>query len=114
MAHDEQKQLLFKSVSCLRSAQVKLMQASRSSNDPVVLAKINNEYSQLDSFLTQTLHCIAVDDDQIFADSTGALKSQATVLQSEEEEFKAVVAKVDTAAEIVACIAEAVSLIAKL
>jgi|GEM_PF-2037459 len=114
MAHDEQKQLLFKSVSCLRAAQVKLMEASRSSTDPVVLAKINNEYSQLDSFLTQILHLIAIDDDQVFADSAGALKTQAGVLQSEEDEFKAVVAKVDMAAEIVACIAEAVSLIAKL
>jgi hypothetical protein len=39
------------------------------------------EYSQLDSFLSQLLHTLAVVDDELFSSTISALKQQATILQ---------------------------------
>ena len=113
MPHDRQKKALFTAVSCLRSAQELLMQVSRDSTDPLMLAKINNEYTQLDSFLSQILHCLALADDKVFADNTAALKEQAGTLKAEEDHFKAIGAGVNTAAQIAGLVAEALGCVAK-
>ena len=114
MSKESQKQQLLSAVNSLRIAERLLMQASRDSTDPVILASINSEYTQLDSFLSQIMHCIAIADDNVFADASAALKKQAMTVQAREEDFKRIAAGVNTAAQIVGCIGEALAFIAKI
>jgi hypothetical protein len=114
MSLDDQKKLLLDAVTCIRSAETMLMQAGRDTADPAVLAKIDEEYDRLDSFLSQVLHCIAIIDDRMFADTAVTLKNEAQLLQAREEHFKAIGIGVNTAAQIVGCITEALTLVAKI
>jgi hypothetical protein len=114
MSLDDQKQSLLRAVTCVRSAETLLMQAGRDTADPAVLAKIDEEYDRLDSFLSQLLHCIAIIDDRIFADTAVTLKNEAQLLQASEDRFKAIGIGVNTAAQIVGFITEALSLVAKI
>jgi hypothetical protein len=81
MTRDAQKQTSLDAVSLVRAAEQLLIQVSRASSDPTLIAKINVEYSQLDSFLSQLLHTLAVVDDELFSSTISALKQQATILQ---------------------------------
>ena len=114
MSNEAPKQTLLNVVSLIRAAEQSLIQVSRASSDPLVIAKINTEYNQLDSFLSQVLHTQALTDDTIFTTSTAALKQQARTLQTEENDIKAIVTDVGIAAKIVGYLAQAASMIATL
>jgi hypothetical protein len=114
MPNAGQKQTLLNTVSLIRSAEQLLIQASRASSDLATLIKINTEYSQLDSFLSQLLHAQAIGDDADFANATAALKAQAATLQAQEEEIKKIVTDVGIAAKIAGYIAQAATFIATL
>lgn len=114
MANEAQKQTLLNAVSLIRSAEQLLLQASRASSDPATLTKISIEYNQLDSFLSQIIHAQAIADDASFTAAVGALKQQATVLETEEADIKKIVTDVGTAAQIVGYLAQAATFIATL
>lgn len=114
MANDAPKQTLLDTVGLLRSAEQLLLVASRATSDLGKLIKINMEYGQLDSFMSQLLHAQALADDADFARATAALKQQAAALQVEEADLAKVVADVGTAAKIAGYLAQAVSFLATL
>jgi len=114
MPNNTQKQTLLDAVTAIRSAEQLLMQASRATSDPGTLTKISIEYNQLDSFLSQLLQAQAIADDASFVLATAALKRQATTLQADENDIKKIVADVNTAAQIVGYITQALALIAPL
>lgn len=114
MAIADQKKTLLDSVSQLRLAEQQLVQASRATTDPAALMKINTEYSQLDSFISQMLHAQAAADDADFTNAVVALKQQAATLQTQEDDIKKIVTDVGTAAKIAGYVAQALAFIATL
>ena len=90
------------------------MQAGRDSSDPETLKKINSDYGQLDAFLSQVLHCIAIADDEGLAGSAAALEKQVEMLQAMKDSYQAIAAGVNTAAQIIGCLTEALAFLAKL
>ena len=114
MLHGSQKQELLNAVPCIRSAEELLVQAGRDSSDAETLKNINGEYGQLDAFLSRVLHCIAIADDEGFAESAAALTTQAATLQAMKDSYQAMAAGVNTAAQIVGCLTEALAFLAKL
>ena len=114
MPTDAQKQALLDAVAQLRSAEQVLIQASRASADPATLTKINTEYSQLDSFLSQMLHAQATDDDGDFEALVTTLQQQVSALQVEEGQMQTIVGDVGKAAQIAGYVTEALTYVAKL
>ncbi len=114
MPTDAQKQALLDAVAQIRSAEQVLIQSSRASADPATLMKINTEYSQLDSFLSQMLHAQATADDDDFDALATALQQQVATLQAEEAQMQAIVGDVGKAAQICGYVAEALVYVAKL
>ncbi len=114
MSNDAARQTLVNTVMLIRSAEQLLLQAGRDEPDPAKLMKINLEYAQLDSFLSQLLHAQAVADDTLFASATAALKQQASILQVEEEDIQKTVTDVGTAAKIAGYIGQALTFVASL
>jgi hypothetical protein len=109
-----QKQTLLDAVTQIRTAELALLQASRSTSDPAKLIQINTEYTHLDSCLSQILHAQALIDDQDFGFAAGALKQQCTALADEMKQIDRVVNDVALAAKIVGCVAQAAKVIATL
>ncbi len=107
MAQDVTRQNLALIVSNIRAAEQLLLQASRATGDPVTLMKINTEYQALDSYLSQVLNAQMTSDDQLFQTATNALKQQASSLQQEEANIKAIIGDVEVAAQILGFIAQA-------
>jgi predicted negative regulator of RcsB-dependent stress response len=114
MSKDAQKQSLLDAVTQLRLAEQLLIQASRATSDIPTLMQINVEYSHLDSFLSQLLQAQAIADDTDFAHAISSLKQQGSILQTEEDDIKKVVADVGTAARIAGYLVQTASIIAKL
>jgi hypothetical protein len=114
MPTDTQKQALLDAVGQIRSAEQVLIQACRASADPATLTKINTEYSQLDSFLSQMLHAQATADDDDFEAVVTALQQQVATLQVQENQMQAIVGDVAKAAQIAGYIAQALTYVAKL
>ena len=112
MPTPSQLQTLTNVISLIRSAEQALVQAGRASTDPVEWGRLNMEYNQLDSFLSQLMHAQATDDDNGFASAVAALNQQASILQSQEAEIKAIVTDVGLAAQVVGYIAQAAVFIA--
>lgn len=69
--------------------------------------KINTEYQALNSYLSQVLNAQMTSDDQLFQTATNALKQQASSLQQEEANIKAIIGDVEVAAQILGFIAQA-------
>ncbi|MFZ0928220.1 MAG: hypothetical protein WAN11_06450 [Syntrophobacteraceae bacterium] len=114
MPTTSQKQALSNAVSCLYSAELLLTQASRDTDDPAKLSKIDVEYRHIDSLMSQLVNLQAIDDDAVFASATGALKLQAAALQKEEDYIKTIIDDVKVAAQIVGYFAQALQIIAAL
>lgn len=114
MPTNEQKNFLTKAITQIRLAEQALVTASRATADPIMLHKIAIEYNNLDSFLSQLLHVLAIADDAIFASATASLKQQAGALQVDKEELKKICSDVEMVAAIVGYITQAIAFIMKL
>jgi hypothetical protein len=75
--------------------------------------KLTSEYSNLDSNLSQLLHAQNATDDASFTNAVAALKSPAGALQADEATIKKEIADVNTVANIVSYITQAIGFIAK-
>ncbi len=95
----------------IRKAQASLMQASRTCTDPVSSAKITAEYTHLNSMFQQLQHALAITDDAAFNAATNLLKQSAESFQADEDQLKAIIGDVKTAASVVGYIEQAVSVL---
>ena len=111
MPTPSQKQGLLDAVSQIRAAEQLLLEASRSTSDPVKLIQINTEYTHMDSYISQILHAQALTDDADFGNATAALKSQVSALNVEVDSIKKIVDDVATAGKIVGFITKAIQVI---
>ena len=101
-------------ISAIRAAQALLKQQINAATDTLTAIKLTNEYSNLDSYLSQLLHAQNSADDASFTSAASALKSQASGLEADETKIKTIVGDVKTATEIVSYITKALTFIAKL
>lgn len=114
MPSDAQNQALTQAVGALRAVEQQLLDASRQSNDPNQLMRLNLEYNHVDSWLSQVLHAQAESDDALFAQATASLKQSADALKAEAAAMQKVVGDVGTAAKIAGYLAQAATAIAGL
>jgi hypothetical protein len=113
MSTDDQKQKLLDAVALIRQSEQLLMQASRNSTNANTSIRINTEFQNLDSILSQLLHTQAIADDADFQAATTALKQQASALQTEQAQIQKVVTDVGIAAQIAGFLAQAAAIVAK-
>lgn len=95
----------------LSDALAGLMKAIRATADPIELAKLNAEYSAVQTCLNQAIQAQMAADDALFGSATAALKKQSTMLGDMEAEINKYVADVELAAQIVGYIAQAITFI---
>lgn len=112
MSIDAQKQNLLNAVSLIRASEQLLMQESRNSTDANTSIKINTEFQNLDSILSQLLHAQAIADDADFANAAAALKQLSSTLQIDQAQIQQIVTDVGTAAQIVGFLTQAAGLVA--
>ena len=98
----------------LRSAENLITQQIRSADDPLQAIKLTQEYSNLDSILSQLLHAQNAADDASFCAIVATLKTDAGVLQTDEATIKELIKDVETAAQVIGYITQALNFISKL
>jgi len=114
MPTPDQQSTIAAAILAIRNAQNLLQQQINASIDILTAIKLTNEYSSLDSHLSQLLHAQNAADDAIFSQAMAPLKSQTGGLQVDETTIKKIVSDVGTAGKIVGYITQALGFIAKL
>ena len=101
-------------ITSIRSAENILTQQIRVEEDTLTAIKLTNEFTNLESILSQLLHAQNSADDASFAAATASLKTGADVLQADEAIIKKIIGDVATAAKLIGYITQALTFIAKL
>ncbi len=101
-------------ILAIRDAQHLLTQEINITSDLMKGIRLNHEYQNLDSCVSQLLHAQNVTDDAIFSQMIAAIIPQTKRLQADENTIKELLSDVATANEVVGCITKALSFIAKL
>ncbi len=101
-------------VSQLGSLLTALLAASRATTDDTVLLQINNEYSAVQTLLSQATQAQVAANTAAFTQSATQIKSQADMLQGMETHISDIVSDVALAGQIAGYIAQAITLIARL
>ena len=114
MPTQDQKSCIASAVLAIRNAQNLIHQQINASSDVQVSIKLQNQYSGLDSCLSQLLHAQNVADDAIFSGAIAVLKSQTAGLQKDDVTIKKIIADVATADKVLGYISQALGFIAKL
>lgn len=114
MPTQNQKSCIESAVLAIRNAQNLISQQIDASSDMQVSVKLQNQYSSLDSCLSQLLHAQNVADDAIFSSAISALRSQTAGLQKDDLAVKKIIADVATANKVLGYISQAIGFIAKL
>ena len=114
MPTSDQQSNIADAILAIRNAQNLLQQQINAAIDTLIALSLANEYSSLDSHLTQLLHAQNAADDAIFSQATVPLKSQTGGLQVDETTIKKIVSDAGIAAKVVGYITQALGFIAKL
>lgn len=114
MADKARKEALQKAISDVESARKLVKKAGRESTDPEAAMKLADEHAELDAFLSQLQHALALANDAEFTQVTAALKKEAALLQARADHLKKIIKDVGTAGKVVGFIAQAASAVAKL
>jgi hypothetical protein len=101
-------------ILAIRNAQNLLQQQINATMDTLIAIKLTNEYSSLDSRLSQLLHAQNAADDALFSQAMVPLKSQTGGLQADEATINKIISDVGTAQKVVGYITQALGFIAKL
>jgi hypothetical protein len=101
-------------ITQLRAAENSLLVASRTTNDLVTLGQINNEYSALDTILSQILQAQLISDDASFQIAAATFKQEVATLGTQAAAISKIVTDVGTAASIAGAITNAATAIAAL
>lgn len=114
MPTPDQQSSIAAAILAIRSAQNLLQQQINAAVDMLIAIKLTNEYSSLDSHLSQLLHAQNAADDAVFSQAMVPLKSQTGGLQVDEATIKKIISDVGTAAKVVGYITQALGFIAKI
>jgi hypothetical protein len=109
-----QSQAITDAIASIRAAENALLNQGRLTTDPLVAAKISNEYNSLDSVLTQVIQGQVISDDATFQRVATALKQESAALNVQAIAISQTIKDVGTAGQIAGYIAQAVSAFAKL
>ena len=114
MPTDDQKKNIAGAIDAIRSAEELLRQEINKTGDVLEAIKLTNEFNNLDSFLSQTLHAQNSADDESFASAAAALQSQSSALKADEATIQQIVKDVKIAADVVGYVIQAIEFIAKI
>ena len=114
MPTPDQRSDIKDAILAIRDAQHLLTQEINVTSDLMTGIRLNHEYQNLDSCVSQLLHAQNVADDTIFSQMLAAITPQTKRLQADENTIKGLISNVATADEVVGCITKALSFIVKL
>lgn len=114
MPTEAQSKAISTAISSIRSAEDSLLDQGRQTTDPLVTTKISNEYSALDSVLTQLSHAQAIADDGLFQKAAAALQQEAVRLGAQAKAISGIIDDVGVAGKIAGYIAQAATALASL
>ncbi len=106
MPTEDQKQNLDDAIERIKKAETALLSSSGD--------KVQAKYDSLDELLTKIIEAKEKEDDEAFNAATGELKQLSSVLQTDQDELKAIVGDAKLAAEIAGYLTEAAEFLAKI
>jgi hypothetical protein len=109
-----QSQAISNAIASIRAAENVLLNQGRLTTDPLVAAKISNEYNSLDSVLTQLIQAQVISDDATFQRAATALQQESAVLNAQANAISQIIKDVGTAAQIAGYITQAATALASL
>lgn len=101
-------------IASIRAAETALLNQGRATTDPLVSAKITNEYNSLDSVLTQLVQAQVIADDATFQRAATMLQQESATLNDQANAISQIIKDVGTAGQIAGYIARAASVLATL
>jgi hypothetical protein len=101
-------------ITSIRSAENALLTQGRATTNPLVAAQISNEYSALDSVLTQLIQARVISDDATFQQAATVLQQESTALNAQANEISQIIKDVGVASQIAGDIVRAATVLATL
>lgn len=101
-------------ITSIRAAETALLAQGRATTEPLAAAQISNEYSALDSVLTQLIQAQVIADDASFQRAAAVLQQEATTLNAQANAISQIIKDVGTAGQIAGYIARAATALATL
>jgi 1-aminocyclopropane-1-carboxylate deaminase/D-cysteine desulfhydrase-like pyridoxal-dependent ACC family enzyme len=114
MPSPTQSQKLTAAVASIRSAETALLNQGRQTVDPLVAAKISQEYQALDSILFQAVQAQLITDDGVFQNTVVQFHNEAAVLNKQAQAISNIIADAGTAGTIAGFIVQAAAAFAAL